>query len=169
MSELNEQTVKDITTLVAEIVRDERHKQFLHEQTWRVKNTRLLLKNYDILKEHTLEITTDIDSYLKDVFNQDDLKLRSLTGYKARTRKMMEYTDLMLSAYERYAKKRDDAAKRRYFTLVHMFIYPKKWTFMEVADYFNVTERTVQRDQKEAIQEFSVFMFGIVSLEEMVV
>lgn len=168
MSGLNEQTVKDITTLVTEIVKDERHKQFLHEQTWRLKNTRLLLKNYDILKEHSLEIDTDIDMYLKDVFNQDDLKLRSLTGYKARTKKMMEYTDMMLGAYKRYTDKRDDAARRRYFTLLHMFITTDKWTFMEVADHFGVTERTSQRDQKEAIQEFSIFMFGIVSLEEMV-
>ena len=27
--------------------------------------------------------------YLKAVFNQDDLKLRSIAGYKARTNKMM--------------------------------------------------------------------------------
>ncbi|WP_171284675.1 hypothetical protein [Lactiplantibacillus paraplantarum] len=38
----------------------------------------------------------------------------------------------------------------------------------EIADYFNVSEKTIKRDQKEAIQEFSIFLFGIVSLEEMV-
>ncbi|MGK4058165.1 HTH domain-containing protein [Loigolactobacillus coryniformis] len=168
MSGLNEQTIKEIATLVAQLVKEERHKQFLHEQTWRLKNTRLLLKNYDILKEHSMEIDTDIDMYLKDVFNQDDLKLRSLTGYKARTKKMMEYTDMMLKSYRTYAEKRDDAARRRYFTLLHMFITTDKWTFMEIADRFDVSEKTIQRDQKKAIEEFSIFLFGIVSLEEMV-
>ncbi|MFD1317318.1 hypothetical protein [Loigolactobacillus zhaoyuanensis] len=115
-----------------------------------------------------MEIDTDIDMYLKDVFSQEDLKLRSLTGYKARTKKMMEYTDMMIGAYKRYTDKRDDAAHRRYFTLVHMFTTEHKCTFMEVAEQLGVTERTSQRDQKEAIKEFSIFLFGIVSLEEMV-
>jgi len=133
-----------------------------------VKNTKLLLKNYDILKEHSKDIDTDIDRYLKDVFNQDDLKLRSITGYKARTNKMMEYTDLMLAAYQSYANKRDDAAKRRYYIIRYLYVEPKKLTLIQIADRFGVTERTVMRDQKEAVKEFSIFLFGIVSIEEMV-
>lgn len=165
---VDQKLIREITKLVTDLVRDERRRQFKNEQTWRVKNTRLLLKNYDILKEHSRDIDTDIDRYLKDVFNADDLKLRSVMGYKARTNKMMEYTDLMLQAYKNYAKKRDLPVQRRYFVIQNMYINPQKWTFMKIADYFNVSEKTVRRDQKEAIQEFSIFLFGIVSLEEMV-
>lgn len=49
-----------------------------------------------------------------------------------------------------------------------MFITVDKLTFMEIADRFDVSEKTIQRDQKKAIEEFSIFLFGIVSLEEMV-
>ncbi|AYJ38892.1 hypothetical protein [Lactiplantibacillus paraplantarum] len=165
---MDQKSIQQITKLVTELVRNERKRQFANEQTWRVKNTKLLLKNYDILTEHSKDIDTDIDQYLKDVFSQDDLKIRSIVGYKARTKKMMEYTDLMLQAYHSYASKRDMAVKRRYFVIQNMYINPQKWTFMKIADYFNVSEKTIKRDQKEAIQEFSIFLFGIVSLEEMV-
>lgn len=153
---------------MTELVRNERKRQFANEQTWRVKNTKLLLKNYDILTEHSKDIDTDIDRYLKDVFSQDDLKIRSIVGYKARTKKMMEYTDLMLQAYHNYSQKRDDATRRRYYIIRHLYVEPMKLTLLQIADHFGVSERTVMRDQKEAVKEFSIFLFGIVSLEEMV-
>lgn len=81
---------------------------------------------------------------------------------------MMEYTDLMLQAYKSYAQKRDLPVQRRYFVIQNMYISPQKWTFMKIADYFDVSEKTIRRGQKEAIQEFSIFLFGIVSLKEMV-
>lgn len=165
---LDQKLITEVTKLVTSLVKEDRHKQFLHEKTWRVKNTRLLLKNYDILKEHTAEIDTDIDMYLKDVFDAEDLKLRSLMGYKARTKKMMEYVDLMLQSYYTYTHKRGDAAKRRYFVIMRTFICEQKMTLLEIADFLKVSEKTVKRDKQEAIQEFSIFLFGIVSLEEMV-
>jgi len=165
---LDQKLVIEITKLVTDLVRGERKRQFENETTWRVKNTKLLLKNYDIMREHSKDINTDIGHYLKDVFNQDDLKLRSIIGYKARTNKMMEYTELMLAAYRSYANKRDDAARRRYYAIRHLYVEPAKLTLIQIADYFGVNERTIMRDHKEAVKEFSIFLFGIVSIEEMV-
>ncbi|WP_338208315.1 hypothetical protein [Lactiplantibacillus paraxiangfangensis] len=165
---MDQKLVHEITKLVADLVRGERKREIANEQTWRVKNTKLLLKNYDILKEHSKDIDTDIDRYLKDVFDQDDLKLRSIAGYKARTNKMMEYTDLMLAAYRSYANKRDDAARRRYYVIRYLYVEPSKLTLVQIASHFGVTERTIMRDHKEAVKEFSIFLFGIVSIEEMV-
>lgn len=165
---MDQKTIQQITKLVTELVRNERKRQFQNESTWRYKNTKLLLKNYDILKEHSKDIDMDIDQYLRGIFEPEDLKLRSIMGYKARTKKMVEYTDFMLDAYESYVNKRDDAARRRYFVIMHMFINRDKWTFFKIADFFDMSEKTIKRDQKLAIQEFSIFLFGIVSLEEMV-
>jgi len=102
--------------------------------------------------------------YLKAVFNQDDLKLSSVASYKARTNKMMEYTDLMLAAYRSYANKWDGAARRRYYIIRYLYVEPKKLTLIQIADHFGVAERTIMRDQKEAVKEFSIFLFGIVSI-----
>ncbi|AVK62449.1 hypothetical protein C5Z25_12075 [Lactobacillus sp. CBA3605] len=165
---MDQKLVQQITKLVTELVRDERKRQFANEQTWRVKNTKLLLKNYDILTEHSKEIDTDIDRYLNDVFSKDDLKLRSIAGYKARTKKMMEYIDLMLGSYHEYVLKRGSAAKRRYFVINSLYVNPEKWTYLKIAEYFDVSEKTIKRDAQEAIREFSIFLFGITSLEEMV-
>lgn len=167
--QLDEKTVRIVTKLVTQLVRDERRRQLQNEQTWRVKNTRLLLKNYDILKGYTQEVNTNIDELLRDVFTSNDLKLRSIEGYKARTAKMMEYTDLMLNAYESYAGKRDDRVRRRYYTLVHTYITPIKKSRTEIADHWDCTDKTIQRDEQDAIREFSLFLFGITSLEEMIV
>ncbi len=60
--------------------------------------------------------------YLKAVCNQDDLKLSSVASCKARTNKMVEYTDLMLAAYRSYANKRDDAARRRYYIIRYLYV-----------------------------------------------
>ncbi|KRK39968.1 DeoR family transcriptional regulator [Loigolactobacillus bifermentans] len=169
---LDEATLKEVTKLAAkagaEAAREQRHKEFLHENTWRLKNTRLLLKNYDVLKDHSIDIKTDIDMYLKDVFGEDDLKLRSITGYKARSEKMMEYTDLMLEAYKKCADKGGEEGRRQYFVLEHTFITARKWTARELANYFSTSDRTIRRDLKKSIENFSTFLFGIVSIEEMV-
>lgn len=166
--ELDEKTVRVVTKLVTQLVREERHRQYLNEQTWRIKNTKLLLKNYDILQGYTQEVNTSIDEILRDVFSKDDLKLRSIDGYKARTAKMMEYTNLMLDAYKSYASKRDVRVRRRYYTLVHTYITPIKMSRMEIASYFDCSDKTIQRDEQDAIREFSIFLFGITSLEEMI-
>lgn len=167
--QLDEKTVRVVTKLATQLAREERLRQLQHEQTWRVKNTRLLLKNYDILKGYTQEVNTNIDELLRDVFTSNDLKLRSIEGYKARTAKMMEYTDLMLDAYKSYANKRDERVRRRYYTLVHSYITPIKMSRTEIANYWDCTEKTIQRDKQDAIKEFSLFLFGITSLEEMIV
>lgn len=166
--DLDEKTLQTISRLVTQLVSEERQQQLTNEKTWRVKNTKLLLKNYDILKGYTENVTTDIDELLEGVFSKNDLKLRSIEGYKARTVKMMQYTDLMLEAYRKYASVRDEKIKRRYYTLMHLYITPIKMTRMDIADHFYCTDKTIQRAEKEAVEEFSLFMFGVTSLEEMI-
>ncbi|QJU52048.1 hypothetical protein CK401_03027 [Lactiplantibacillus paraplantarum] len=158
---MDQKSIQQITKLVTELVRNERKRQFANEQTWRVKNTKLLLKNYDILTEHSKDIDTDIDQYLKDVFSQDDLKIRSIVGYKARTKKMMEYTDLMLQAYHSYASKRDMAVKRRYFVIQNMYINPQKWTFMKLLTILMCRKKPLSVIRK---RQFKSFQFSCLEL-----
>jgi hypothetical protein len=174
MSEvLDEKTINLVTDLAAkaavEAYKEEQHKKMLHDKKSLLRNTRLILVNYDIFKAHSAEMKTDIDMWLKDIFPDDELKIRSITGYKARSEKMVEYTNIKLNAYKTYIETQnlDESAHRRYFALEHRYITSKKWTSPEVADYFHVSEKTIDRDLKAAIQEFSFFLFGVVSIEDM--
>lgn len=165
---LDKQSLKEITKLVSDIVQGERKRQLINERTWRIKNTKLLLKNYSILKNYTQDVRFDIDELLKDTFSKEELRVRSIDEYRVRTAKMMEYTDIRLADYKRYASQSDEVIRRRYYTLIHTFITPTKMKRTEIASHWYCTDKTIQRAEQDAIKEFSIFLFGITSLEELV-
>lgn len=163
---LSKEHLEIITKTVLDTVTVENKKAEKEKKDFRLRNTKLLLKNYHILKEHCTEIEEELIIYDPIKFDSEEIKIESIMLSKEKTRKMIIYMDAMIDAYERYSKKAGEAASRRYKALYHFYISDYKLTYIELSEQLDVHERTVRKDIEEARNELSIFLFGILSIED---
>lgn len=169
MSEVfDPKTIDEISTSVVRKLTQEKTKEKKSVRDRRLRNTKLLLKNYRILKEHCSEIDVEIEAYADSIFDPDDIELKSIMASKAKTRKIILYIDEMLLAYERYCTRAGDAAKRRYEAINYFYINSTRPSFEILAFNQGIVERTARRDLDAARKEFSVFLFGMNTIEDLI-
>lgn len=89
--------------------------------------------------------------------------------YKARTKEMLDYFDLMFSSYNNYCRSNGDAAERRFDIIKSVYIEDGNFrkSKSEMASYYAIDFRTVDRDIKKATDELSIFLYGIDSLDDL--
>lgn len=157
--------------IIAEVVLKEHQKQKNKEKEplkdWRLRNTQLLLKNYQMLEKHCEGIVEDLEDYEAVVFDPEELNLRALMKYKAKTKKMLDYFNATWGSYQSFCKNKGEATKRRCDVLYQLYISPKNLKKIDVAEKYNMDERTIRRDEKKAVEELSIFLFGIDSLSDL--
>lgn len=134
---------------------------------WRLRNTKLLLKNYQLLVNHCNGIVEDLQDYENVIFDPEDLNLQTLMKYKARTKKMLDYFDSIWKSYHLFCKQKGGNIYRRYTVINKLYILENETKIVDLAVYYGIDESTVRRDEKKATQELSIFLFGIDSLEEL--
>lgn len=164
---LTEDVVEAISQSIIKRILQGEEKQKKRERDWRLRNTKLLLKNYHILKEHCQKVSNELEAYEESVFDPEDIEIKSIMASKAKTRRMVLYIDEMILAYERYAMKSGDAAKRRYRALVHYYIHSNKPNYDDLSELLNVSQATARRDVEDARKEFSIFLFGLFAIEDL--
>lgn len=149
----------------------EKHKREVRDR--RLRNTRLLMKNYRDLKEHTekavFEAATVKDDSLEEIlslmseFTRDEASsIDSIKESAAKTKLMMDHVDEMLRIYEascERSKKPEDL--RKFHVLYDLYISPDDLTLDEIARKYNVEERTAYRDLKDAISRLTALIFGV--------
>lgn len=161
---------KEILELIVEEVSKEFSKtnklKKEQEKDWRLRNTRYLLVNYRKLQSHckaSLEELKLHDDVLKDI------RVNSVAEYKAKTIKMMDYVDMMLKSYESYCKGAGQATNRRWSVFKRKYLDSGELpTNSTLAKQHGVDERTIRRDDGKAIEEFSVYLFGISHLTDLI-
>lgn len=165
MPKITPEVVKEIISGVSKQIIVEQSKKDKAERDWRLRNTKLLMKNYHILKEHCSEVEQELEEYGDSVFDPYDDEIESIMLSKAKTRRMVWYIDEMVCAYERYAYQAGESPKRRYTVLVDYYI--KKKSFECIALEMMVSDRTIRRDLDDAIKEFSIFLFGLLAIKDL--
>ena len=168
-------TKEEIIVLVVETVRkhDAKQKKVRHDR--RLYNTRLLMKNYNALKEHgdnsvssldddndvcnlnAIDILDNIDNIDKEVY------IESIRRSNIRTRIMVEHIDVMLDLFKAYCKQTDN--ERKFEILIGYYLHRK--STKDLAEEQNIDIRTCQRDVKFAIEKLSALIFGIDGLSVM--
>ncbi len=138
-----------------------------NDKDWRLRNTRYLLRNYRKLKSHC-EVTSGEIKDHEDVLQT--IYLSSVTEYKVKTIKMMEYVDMMLESYKKYCESRGEAVRRRYAVINSLYLDTsvKDMTQDRIGEIHAVDVRTVRRDEKKAIDEISIYLFGISHLSDLI-
>ena len=137
----------------------------------RLRNTKLLLRNYNNFKMHcknAIYTSKQVEEmHIEDILDECDdiddegLYVNSIKRTHDRTYIIVKHINRMLQFY-RYSAERDndENAIRRFKAIEMFYISNKKMTYEEIAEAFFVSEKTISRDIKKAIEELSVLIFG---------
>lgn len=146
----------------------------------KIKNTRLLLKNYRrfekafnqaVVTEKDLESAT-VDEILDKLYctSYDEVTVvQSILISKKRTEIIMSHIKKITNFYIFDAdNSKNDEKRRRAHILEDLYIKGKTQPSMSVlAKRYHISERQVHRDKNVAIEEVAVFMFGIDGIRKM--
>lgn len=146
----------------------------------RLRNTKLLLKNYRMFKKHcTGAVYTDeagehdgreeetalelLDMMLQ---RNNAITVESIRSSCRRTKIMIRHIDTMLGLYETYCNQGDNEALKRGLRIIKaMYIDETAKPVEQIAMQENVSARQVYRDHDAAVDKISMLMFGIDALE----
>ena len=142
----------------------------------RLRNTRLLLKNYrsfrnyaknavykaSQLKENAVDILDGLDEYSFD----DSLYIESIKKSQQRTLIILKHIDEMLRYYridcEQSGK---DEELRRYRIIVAYYINEQRKSAEQIAEDEHIERRTLYKDINMALKPLSALIFGIDSMK----
>ena len=142
----------------------------------RLRNTRLLLKNYRTFKQHAQgavfnakkakENAVDILDGLDDFAFDDGLYIESIKRSQQRTIIIIRHIDEMLKYYRIACEQsgREDEM-RCYRIIMATYIDDDKKTAEEIAETENIERRTVYKNINTAIKPISALIFGVDSIK----
>ena len=142
----------------------EREKAAKHDR--RLRNIKLLLRNYRAFAKHCEDIKLEINQLDKklqlDEIDTDEFAISSIKRSKERTLAMVKYINKTLEIYKILCDKSDDIEeKRRYQVVYDLYISDSKLTAQDVAVCHSVHLRTIYRDVDKACEALVVLMFGV--------
>ncbi|MEN2307906.1 hypothetical protein [Lentilactobacillus parabuchneri] len=135
------------------------------ESEKQLRNTKDLLKNYRLLENHLdvdlprLEDETPLSKY--------ELSLYSLLGYRARSKEMIQFINQIVERYKKICSEGTPEQRRRFNVIYDVYVGHPKQNRYELARRYNVDEKTIRRDERIAIHEISVMLFGIDAINDM--
>ena len=165
-------------------IEEERKKERKGRYDRRLHNTRLLLKNYRVLKHHALDavhtgaranevISENAVDILDDLESMgfrkvdDRLYIESIKRSQQRTRIIIEHIDEMLRYWRIDCEQSGrEEALRRYRIVVDAYISDDQMTAEELAQREHIEKRTVYKDIKAAMRPLSALIFGIDGIKQ---
>ena len=137
----------------------------------RLHNTRLLLRNYRILrescskaiyqKEHSEKSTEEVIEDLMSMRASDGVIVNSIKESAERTGIIISHVDRMLDVFRMYCGKCGEKEKRQYKVIKSMYITKEGSSAAELAKKFSVSKVTIYDDIKTAEERLSALFFGI--------
>lgn len=156
---------------------EQQRKQKKSRYDRRLRNTRLLLKNYRLLKDHCdnsvfnlqqaaeAEAGNAID--ILDALNKcnGDIYIQSIKNSVSRTKIIINHIEVMLRLYKIYcdmSEKKED--QRRY--RVMLAVYFEQTKIDDICKAENIDRRTYFRDTNDACEKLSALIFGFDGLSD---
>jgi hypothetical protein len=191
---MNEKQIKAIVTAAVEAARDDitrmaiqtfmeynekqRVKQIKARHDKRLWNTRLLLRNYQLLKEHTekavcssepseikksaIDILDEIDDFDKTTY------INSIKQSVAKTKIVLAHIDEMMKIYKICCETSDrDEDIRRYRIVGYTYFNDPRLKIAEICSLEGIDVSTFYRDSRESCEKLSALIFGIDGLSGM--
>lgn len=136
------------------------------ENDRRLRNVKLLLRNYRAFTVHCADVKLEInelnDQLDLDEFDTDEFAIRSVMKSKEMTLAMVKYINKTLEIYKIICNKSEDPEdKRRYQVIYEMYISDNKKTAKDIATGHSMHLRTIYKDINKACEALSVLMFGV--------
>lgn len=165
-------------------IEEERKKERKGRYDRRLHNTRLLLKNYRVLKHHALDavhtgaranevISENAVDILDDLESMgfrkvdDRLYIESIKRSQQRTRIIIEHIDEMLRYWRIDCEQSGrEEALRRYRIVFATYIGDDQIAAEDLARREHIEKRTVYKDIKAAMRPLSALIFGIDGIKQ---
>ena len=135
----------------------------------RLHNTRLLLRNYRMLKEscskavyqkeHSEKTTEEVIEELMSMKASDGVIVNSIKESAERTGIIISHVDRMFDVYRMYCGKYGEKERRQYKVIKFMYITKERLSVAELAKKFNVSKVTIYDDIKIAEEQLSALFF----------
>lgn len=176
---VEEGVAKGVKKGIEQLRNEERLKEKITYDT-RIKNTRLLLKNYrNFVKackqatftEKDLETAT-VEEVLDKLFCQtcDEITVvQSILASKKRTEIILTHIKRIIDFYLYESDhSNNDEKRRKAHILNELYVIGKyKPKINDMSEKYHISERQIRRDANSAIEEIAVLMFGIDGIRKM--
>ncbi len=150
----------------------ERKKEYSSRSDRRLRNTKLLLRNYRMLKEHAQNSVfgrTQMEESALDILESmmtmydNEVIIESIKRSATRTAVIVSHVETMFGLYEAYCDKSQnrDIDMRRYEVLWDMYMAVDTLNAKEIAEKQQVSVRNVYKDIKIATETLSALIFGV--------
>lgn len=150
---------------------EEKKKMNSRSMDRRLHNTKLLLRNYRMLKDNSensiygrsqmKESAADILCSMMNMYD-DEVIVDAIKRSATRTAIIVSHIDTMLGLYKVYCdKSSNDLDRRRYEVIYDMYMTEQTLSVKEIAKKQNMSRESVYTDLKIAIERLSALIFGV--------
>ena len=137
----------------------------------RLHNTKLLLRNYRMLKDNSensifgrsqmQESAADILCSMMNLYD-DEVIVDAIKRSATRTAIMVTHIDTMIGLYQVYCEKSSsNLDARRYEIICDMYTANETMTVKEIAKKHHMSKESVYTDVKIAVERLSALIFGV--------
>ncbi len=138
----------------------------------RLRNTKLLLRNYRMLKKHAENSVfrrAQMDESAFDILESmmksrdNDVIINSIKDSAARTAVMVSHVEAMLGLYAAFCEKspNKEIERRRYDVVWDMYIAEDTLSAKEIAQKKNMSKENVYVDLRVAVERLAALIFGV--------
>ncbi len=138
----------------------------------RLRNTKLLLRNYRMLKKHAENSVfrrAQMDESAFDILESmmksrdNDVIISSIKDSAARTAVMVSHVEAMLGLYAAFCEKSPnrEIERRRYDVVWDMYIAEDTLSAKEIAKKKNMSKENVYVDLRVAVERLAALIFGV--------
>lgn len=169
---ITEKQLKIITEIVSQqtikAYKEDQAKQQEEKHDTRLRNIKLLLKNYRALVLHCEKLEDDFVKFENTSIQDLDLEeislesIESIKQSKAKSLAMVYFVRGKMEAYKRSCS--EDELK--YFRVLEKkYLTSHKYTIQEIAEREGIDRATVYRYLDKAIEELPVIFFGVTAIK----
>lgn len=154
-----------------ETLEKERQKETLEMSDRRLRNTKLLLRNYRVFKDHAANAVYEVESeedplqIIQELMmpgKSPNLFVESIKRSVARTVTIVKHIETMLHLYQVYCYQYgSEEDERRWRVIEGLYVGNQKISVAELAEREGVVERTIYKDIDVASERLSALIFGI--------
>ena len=151
---------------------EKRKKEYSQRADKRLRNTKLLLRNYHMLKEHAEktvfgrtqmnESALDILESMMSIYN-DEVIIQSIKNSATRTAIIVSHVETMFGLYYSYCERSVNIVidLRRYNVIWDMYMARDIMSVKEIADKQNISRDSVYSDLRIGIERLTALIFGV--------
>ncbi|MCT6922031.1 MAG: hypothetical protein M3Z34_08145 [Staphylococcus epidermidis] len=171
-SQLIEEVTQIATLKAIEVFNDQKEQAIQKEQSKRLHNTKLLLKNYQEFKIYVEKIDDKVKVSVPRVLVSEGKNLIDLITFgediissiketSKRTIAMVQYIDKALDTLEYMYKQEDNT---RYFNILKKR-YVDGQTISYLAEYYHMNDRSIYKALESATERLSILLFGVYGIK----